>query len=220
MFAFEDNDGMFLATGQTLFHGFGSYARRREFYEEELTTTKRISHFNRQIVVGLKKGTIECSLDPKDPQFRAHVTNALKLAYDVFGQRTLVTIFGAVYPAPTEREQMEVVDMVAAAINDAGMHTVFYVEMANEGWTNGFKGDEGRDRLFRLCARFTSKCRTATPQWRKPRKPARRSQCRPRICSGATATARCRTPSATTGAFRRRSRSDSFNERRGWTPPT
>lgn len=156
VYQFADDTGGWLPWGTSLFWALYGYAHERQRVEEHLKWIREQgADFVRVICTGLRMGTNERSISPKNPIFQSSISGLLDLA-QAHGLRVQLTIFGAVYDAPSSSDRKAAIDKVCAAI--AGReHAVWLIEIANEGWTNGFEGDAGASELKNLAARVRGK---------------------------------------------------------------
>lgn len=156
-FCVRDDGGVFLAFGTSLFWALRGYLDERDRLDAHLEFIRGMGcHFIRVIATGLRKGTTERSLSPGDPRFVSALAGLIDHAYDRYGLRTQITVFGAVYDAPTRVERQSAVDKVCSAIASRP-EKVWLVEIANEGWTNGFEDDAGTEELRALADRVAGK---------------------------------------------------------------
>ena len=158
-YQFVDDTGGWLPWGQSLFWANYGFLHERERLEEHLNVIAGTgADYIRVILTGLRKGPTERSVSPKDPKFQEGVAGLLDLVAS-YGMRTQLTIFGATYDAPSSAERLQAVDKVCEAVKGREP-SVMLIEIANEGWTNGFVGDPGRDELTALVARVADKVPT------------------------------------------------------------
>jgi hypothetical protein len=151
---FADDDGAFLALGTTVFWALWGFEHDRERLGRNLDAVRRAG-FDYIRVLGAvgPDGWTDRAVDPNDPGWDERVSQLTDWAYDTYGLRTQWTIFGGVGTVQTPGKRLQVVDRMAAALK--GRHEkVFAVEIANEGWQNGFSGVEGRRELKRLAERL------------------------------------------------------------------
>lgn len=151
-FQIIDDSGGWLAWGTSAFWLNGGYLREKQRAVDNLAwiAGERID-FARVIATGLKKDGVECSISPKDPNFQSTIAGLADEAR-AHGLRLQWSIFGATYDAPTKAERAKAVDLFCEALKGREA-SVQLVEIANEGWQNGFEGDAGRDELKDLVAR-------------------------------------------------------------------
>jgi hypothetical protein len=155
-FVFTDDTGQWLPWGTSLFWGLYGYLHERDRLEKHLTWIRgQGADYIRVICTGLRMGDRERSVSPKDPRFSEAVTGLTALAASK-GLRVQYTIFGAVYDAPSPSERASAVDKVSTALQPHKA-AVWMIEIANEGWTNGFEGDAGAKELKALAQRVRSK---------------------------------------------------------------
>jgi len=95
-------------------------------------------------------------IDPRWPDYESVVGGLTDLAFDRFGLRVQWTVFGGVEASPTPADRQAVVDRVVDAIA-ARPNKVMLLEIANEGWKNGFEGAGGREELKALVRRAAAR---------------------------------------------------------------
>jgi hypothetical protein len=135
-----------------LFWGAYGYVFERDRIDSHLRWIA--SHgfdYVRVIATGLRKGTLDRSLDPSQASYQSGIAGFTDLAWSL-GLRVQWTIFGATYDAPTMAERRQAVDHLCDALQGR-QQAVFSVEIGNEAWSNGFPGDAGRDELTALVSR-------------------------------------------------------------------
>lgn len=151
---FADDDGPFLALGTTLFWGLWGYEHDRDRLGRNLAAASYAGFdYVRVLAIVGPDGWRDRTVDPREAAWAGHVRAFTDWAYDGYGLRVQWTIFGGIDSTPTAASRAEAVARLADAI--AGReHKVFAVEIANEGWQNGFSGASGRQESKRLAARL------------------------------------------------------------------
>lgn len=151
---FADDGGPFLALGTTLFWALWGFEHDRERLGRNLEAVRKAGFdYIRVLAVVGPNGWSDRAVDPNDRGWDERVSQLTDWAYDTHGLRTQWTVFGGVATVGTPGKRLEVVDRLAAALK--GRHEkVFAVEIANEGWQNGFGGVEGRRELKRVAERL------------------------------------------------------------------
>ena len=152
-FQFVDGTGGWLPWGTSLFWGLYGFLHEHERVEQHLNWIREHgADFVRVMCTGLRRGTEERSLSPRHPQFAAAISGLSDLARSK-GLRVQWTIFGATYDAPSAADRRAAIDKVCNALK--GRETaVWMLEVANEGWANGFEGDSGAKELKDLAGRI------------------------------------------------------------------
>ena len=155
--AFVDENGPFLALGTTLFWGLWGYEHDRDRLGRNLAAVS-YAGFDYIRVLGIvgPEGWRDRTVDPRDSRWAGRVAELTDWAYDRYGLRVQWTVFGGVDSTPTPASRATAVERLARAL-EGRQHKVFAVEVANEGWQNGFGGDSGRQELKRLAARVRSR---------------------------------------------------------------
>ena len=147
-----DDVGGWLPLGTSLFWGAYGYVFERDRIDAHLRwIASQGFDYVRVIATGLRKGTLERSLDPGQASFQSGIAGLTDLAWS-YGLRVQWTVFGAVYDAPSVAERRQTVDKVCEALQGR-QQAVWSVEIGNEAWSNGFPGDSGRDELTALVSR-------------------------------------------------------------------
>jgi hypothetical protein len=153
---FADDDGPFLALGTSLFWALWGYEHDRERLGRNLDAIASAGFdYIRVLAIVGPDGWGDRTVDPRSPEWDEHVAALTDRAYDTHGLRVQWTIFGGVSTTPTASSRASAVDRFASAI-EGRHHKIFAVEMANEGWQNGFDGDAGQAEIKRLAARLRS----------------------------------------------------------------
>lgn len=133
----RDDDGPFLGLGASLFWGVWGYSHDRTRLVQQFELLR--SHgfeFVRVLGVVAGPGWEDRTADPQDPQFDASIAGMTDLAFE-HGLRVAWTIFGNTFAARTPAARLKIVDRFAAMAKGREQKIVF-VEIANEGWQNGF----------------------------------------------------------------------------------
>jgi hypothetical protein len=152
--AFADGGGPYLAVGASLFWaGWGCRHDTQRLERNLRFLSGKVDYIRVLALVGpdgwRDRGTVAADLE-------AAVACVTDLAYE-HGLRTQWTIFGSVETAPTPADRASLVRRFAAVISPRAAKVQF-VEVANEGWQNGFGGDAGRHEaraLARLLRELT-----------------------------------------------------------------
>jgi hypothetical protein len=154
-FSVVDDTGPWLPWGTSLFWGAGGWLRERDRTKQNVdwAAGKKIDYL-RVMATGLKIGANERSVSPKDPAFQSTIAELTDYNYSK-APRTMWTIFGATYDAPSVSDRQRAVDLLCEALKGKE-HKVQMIEIANEGWQNGFSGDSGAKELKDLAARVRS----------------------------------------------------------------
>jgi len=150
---FADDEGAFLALGTTLFWALWGYEHDRDRLGRNLAAASYAGvDYVRVLAIVGPDGWRDRTVDPRDAGWPRRIGALTDWAYGAYGLRVQWTIFGGVETTPTEADRRTAVDRLAAAL--AGReHKLFGVEIANEGWQNGFPGASGQRELKRLAAR-------------------------------------------------------------------
>lgn len=77
------------------------------------------------------------------PDYWQALAGLVDLSYDRFGLRTQITIFADAQLMPRKADRVEHLRRMLAGVVAGREHKVILVEVANEGWQNGFPGDTG-----------------------------------------------------------------------------
>jgi hypothetical protein len=151
---FVDDGGPYLAVGASLFWaGWGCLHDTQRLERNLRFLSGRVDYIRVLALVGpgdwRDRGTVAADLE-------AAVVCVTDLAHE-HGLRTQWTIFGSVETAPTAADRASLVRRFAAVIRPRAAKVQF-VEVANEGWQNGFERDAGRHEaraLVRLLRELT-----------------------------------------------------------------
>lgn len=161
-----DDDGPRLWIGTSLFWAVWGYEHDRDRLEKNLACLAGLTPERAECPK--VKGTVDYvrilgtvggafweprAMDSRKARWRDDLAGFIDLAYDKYGIRTQVTIFGGVDFAPSASERSAVVDRVIAAVKPR-THKVFAIEVANEGWKNGFAGSAGASEARALARKL------------------------------------------------------------------
>lgn len=151
--AFVDDDGPMPALGASLFWGAWAYKFDRPRLEQNLADLQAagVDYIR---VLG-SSGFTDRTTDPNWPDYDEVLAGLIDLAYDTYGIRTHLTIFGWTQQVPTASRRAALVDRIAAIAN-ARPAKVWAVELANESWQNGFGGEAGIAELRELGRRLNA----------------------------------------------------------------
>jgi hypothetical protein len=94
-------------------------------------------------------------VDPRQANFDRDIAEFTDWVYETYGLRVQWTILGSVGFAP-ERAARQALVRRFAAMSKGREHKLFAFEIANEGWRNGFPGEEGRAELRALAGWLAS----------------------------------------------------------------
>lgn len=155
-FSLVDDSGSWLAWGTSLFWApYGALYEPARIDDHLSYIRGKGADYIRAIPIGLRKGTLERSLDPRQPEYQRGIEALFQMARRS-GLRVQWSLFGATYSAPTKTDRAKAVDAFCEVAKSYPAETL-YVEVANEGWTNGFAGDVGRDELVDLASRVRAR---------------------------------------------------------------
>jgi hypothetical protein len=183
-----DDDGPFLAVGTSLFPL--AYLERNEpdRLDANLAKVAGRVHYVRAFGVVSGGSWEDRVIDPRLGDWEDYLAKATDRCYDDHGIRVHWTIFAGIDLCRDPKDRERIVRRFAAAMAPRA-EKVFSVELANEGWQNGFGDSGGPDELRHLCA----SCGTCCPTWwRSPTRPP-----------AATPPKRCRPSGITRGRARR-----------------
>ena len=145
----EDDGGPFLGLGASLFWGVWSYDHDRARLIQHFDLLH--SHgFDFVRVLGVVTGTSwsDRAADPRAPGYDNAIAGLTELAFE-HGLRIAWTIFGDIVAAPTPTSRLAIVDRFAV-MAEGREQKIFSIEIANEGWQNGFGNNLGElDQLVR-----------------------------------------------------------------------
>ena len=137
-----DDQGPFLGLGASLFWGVWGYDHDRARLVRHFDVLR--SHgFDFVRVLGVVTGPSwsDRAADPRAPGYDRAIVGLTDLAFE-HGLRVAWTIFGDTAAVPDAASRLSVVDRFAAMANGRE-EKIFSVEIANEGWQNGFGGNLG-----------------------------------------------------------------------------
>lgn len=146
-----DDGGAFLALGTTLFWGLWGFEHDRARLARNLAAIAD-GGFDYIRVLGAVSWH-DRPVNPRTPDWGDRVAAFTDWAYDTYHLRVQWTLFGDTRHTPGMADRRAVVDRWAVAV-EGRHHKVFAVEIANEGWKNGFPGERGRAELKALAARL------------------------------------------------------------------
>jgi hypothetical protein len=95
------------------------------------------------------------------PDYWQQLRDLVDLAYDRYGMRTQITIFADAQLMPGRQARIEHMRKLLTEVIPGREHKILLLEVANEGWQNGFPGDRGIADL-REFARYLAE-RTEVP---------------------------------------------------------
>jgi hypothetical protein len=151
---FIDEEGPFLALGTTLFWALWGFEHDRARLGRNLEAIADAGFDYVRVLAAVgPSGWTDRTVDPTEQGRARRIAALTDWAYDRYGLRVQWTIFGGVGRTPTPESRAQVIDRFAAAI--AGREAkVLAVEIANEGWQNGFPRASGQRELKALAARL------------------------------------------------------------------
>ena len=156
-----DDGGPWPAVGASLFWGMWGYKFDRLRFEANLKFLADHG-FDYIRVLGEVGGAPwkDRVVDPGWPEYDRAVGEFTDLAYQKYGLRVEWCLFGGTDFSTTPVLREARIDRFARAIvgHEQG---VLLVEIANEGWKNGFPGPDGRKELTALAARLGAKLKEA-----------------------------------------------------------
>ncbi len=164
----RDSEGPFLSLGFTYMEALGFCRRDRQRFESDVAfmASRGFKHmrilsevpaaddqdywWGREINASTytcPHGSVANEWSDYDQQFR----DMIDIAYDRYGMRTEVTIFGGAgdsFPTYAGRQAhcQRIVNLIAGR-----EHKIAYIEIANEAWQTGFPWPQGRNDLRSLC---------------------------------------------------------------------
>jgi hypothetical protein len=152
-----DAGGQFNALGATLFWGAWGYKFDRPRLERNLEAlnTAGVDYIRVLGAVGGESWE-DRQTDPRWPDYDAVIAGMTDLAYDRYGIRVQWTLFGGPPYTATASARESLVDRFAAMARGRE-HKIFALEIANEGWKNGFEGSKGIAELRRLGKRLSDR---------------------------------------------------------------
>lgn len=146
---FVDRDGPFLGAGASLFWGPWAYLNDKAKLERNLAVLSgRLDFIRVFAVVGPSGGWGDRTMTMANAREAFDGFNAL--VYDQHGMRVEWTIFAGVDNTDAAGRAALVEDLAARAI--ARPEPILFFQVANEGWKNGFPGEEGKAEMWRLAA--------------------------------------------------------------------
>ncbi len=95
------------------------------------------------------------------PDYWQSLAGLIDLSYDRFGLRTQITIFADAQLMPRKADRIDHMRRMLKDVVAGREHKIILLEVANEGWQNGFPGDQGMADL-REFARYLAE-RTEVP---------------------------------------------------------
>lgn len=146
-FSFADDAGPYNALGATFFWGLWGWIHDRDRLADNLDFLKdRGVDYVRVLALVGPEGWSDRTVTPSDLDRLGEFTTA---AYREHGLRVQWTIFGGIDTTPTRDDRRAAVNKVCDQLAGLGA-AVQYVEVANEGWQNGFPGADGAEELREL----------------------------------------------------------------------
>ncbi len=146
---FVDADGPWLAVGTTCFWCGWGYLHERERLDANLAALAgRVDYVRALAVVGPRGGWEDRTVSAADVFGSDVIAGTTDAAY-AHGLRVQWTIFGGLDSTPTPEARRQLVHRVVEQLASR-REKVQLVEVANEGWQNGFDGEEGRQELIAL----------------------------------------------------------------------
>ena len=153
--ALRDDGGVLNPLGATLFWLAWGYKFDRPRLEANLAALADagVDYVRALGDVGPGSGWADREVNPGWPDYADVIAGATDLAYDRFGLRVQWTIFGGTEHLRTAEARAALVDRMAA-IARPRPHKIIAIEIANEGWKNGFEGASGVAELRALGQRL------------------------------------------------------------------
>lgn len=153
--ALADARGPFTVLGATLFWGAWGYRHDRARLEENLAflTGHGVDAVRVLAAVGPSGGWEDRTVDPAWPDYDEVIAGLTDFAFDRHGLRVQWTIFGGVDATPAADSRAALVDRVARLLEPRA-DKVLFVEIANEGYQNGFGEPGGLEELRGLGRRL------------------------------------------------------------------
>lgn len=163
--AVEDDDGPFNALGASLFYAPHAYKFDRLFLEAQLARLAGGVDYVR--ILGSVGGGSwsDREIDPRWPDYDDVIAGFVDLAYDKYGIRTQITIFGG-FPGVTDSQAQReaLVDRIGAIVR-LRPDATFAAEISNESWQNGFPDPRPlRELGRRLQAQIPNLVALSTPE--------------------------------------------------------
>lgn len=81
------------------------------------------------------------------PDYWKQMRRLIDLAYDRFGMRTQITVFADAQLMPRKQDRLDYLRRLLRDVVAGREQKIILIEVANEGWQNGFPGDEGLAEL-------------------------------------------------------------------------
>jgi hypothetical protein len=133
----EDDRGPFLGLGATLFWGVWGYQQDRPRLVQHFDLL-RAHGFEFVRVLGAVAGPSwqDRAADPREPGYDEAIAGVTDLAFER-GLRIGWTVFGDTVAATTPEARQTLIDRFLA-ISTGREHKILFIEVANEGWQNGF----------------------------------------------------------------------------------
>jgi hypothetical protein len=133
-----DDDGPFLGLGTSLFWAPWGYQHNLVRLEANLAyLAGKVDYIRVLAAVGPSGAWEDRTSDPTDPAWAESLAGQIDLAYDTYGLRTQVTIFGGLDKTPTAAAREALVRRVAGIVA-ARPEKVVVLEVANEAWGTGW----------------------------------------------------------------------------------
>ena len=152
--AVADAAGPFNALGATLFWGAWGYKFDRPRLERNLHTLSAAGIDYVRVLGSVGgAGWEDRETDPRWPDYDRIIAGMTDLAYDRYGMRVQWTLFGGAPFTASVTSRTALVERFAALARGRE-HKIFAFEIANEGWQNGFRGEQGLSELRNLAARL------------------------------------------------------------------
>jgi hypothetical protein len=156
-----DDGGSWPAVGASFFWGMWGYKHDRARLEANLKFLAE-NGFDYIRVLGELGGPAwkDRQVDPRWPDYDRIVAELTDLAYQKYGLRVEWCLFGGTDFSTTPAQREARIDRFARAMVGRE-HAVLLVEIANEGWQNGFPHPEGTTEMRKLAARLGEKLKEA-----------------------------------------------------------
>jgi hypothetical protein len=147
-FTFSDDGGPYLALGTTMFWALWGWImdRARMLENVDFVRARGVDYVRVLALVG-PEGWSDRTVTPDDLVHVGECTKAIR----AHGLRTKWTIFGGVDLTPDPASRRSAVEAFCEQLVDL-QDAVQLVEVANEGWQNGFPGNAGAAELRSLAA--------------------------------------------------------------------
>lgn len=165
---FADDGGPFNALSCSLFYGLSAYRDRRDVFDANCQFLAEHGFHAFRVMSELGPPLFSDRVaDPNAADYDASLTGMIDYAYDVFGLRTELVIFGGTDFNTSIQQREAHVDRIARLLNDR-KDRIHFVEIINEGWQT-FHGGTLAD-IKRLAQRFRSSsdllvATTDSPDW-------------------------------------------------------